>query len=178
MFNARLNVRQGRRDRAAELFESKAGLQRLRLTLERYPEFRKDNNNGEEFYEFELRYIKLMQDKEGGNYKQMMAAGRLLGAAVPSIAPAPWPMLLELGLVSDASRMADLLPVPEFQPPLAMRIDAPGPDGKPFVDPSTVAVVRVRHGLLKEAPGGPPPGTPASRGGMRPSATGAPPQAQ
>jgi hypothetical protein len=156
LFEARQNVRQGRRDRAAELFESKTGLERLRLILERYREFRDDENNQEDFYEFELRYIKLMQDKEGGTYKQLMSAGSLLGAGVQAGGVAFGPGLIDL-ILTDPERMSKL-PVPEFVPEERMRIDVPDKEGKPFVRPETVRIVKTRHGMLKEGPPQPPPG--------------------
>jgi hypothetical protein len=153
MFEARQSVRQGRRDRAAELFESKTGLERLRVVFDRYPDYRSDSGNQEEFYELELRYIKLMQDKEGGTYKQRMAAGRLLG---DGLIASPWPMALDL-LLTDPS-LTSKLPVPEFLPPEQMRVDD-------YVGNSTIQIVKTRHGLLKPTP--PPP--------MGPGGSGTPP---
>jgi hypothetical protein len=153
IFNARQSVRQGQRDKAAELFELKSGLERLRDVLEFYKEFREDINNQEAFYELELRYIKLMQEKDGGTFKQLSAAGRLLGAGLPPGPPPAWPGLLDLAL-TDAS-LTSALPVPEFVPPERMRVEGPGKDGKFFVEDGIITSVKVRHGLMKQPP--PPP---------------------
>jgi len=114
LFQARQNVRQGRRAPAVELFESKSGLERLRLVFELHPELREDPFTQEEFYELELRYIKLMQEKDGGKFKQYALAGNLLAAGLPQ-GPAPaWAALCQLEL-TDPSLLANM-PVPEFVP--------------------------------------------------------------
>jgi hypothetical protein len=259
MFNARQSVRGGHRDRAAELMESRTGLERLRLVLERYPKFRDDDSNREEFYELELRYIKLVQEKDGGTFKQLMLAGTLLTGGLPQGAAPTWPGLslyftrLPAPSGPAAPASADLppptlidpsllsnLPVPEFVPgysnlmddkverenyqrfvgslvglpatlgpaPLMtgafylapfqvpalsdlmapafvpralMQIEAPGPDGKPFVEEQIVMMVKARHGLIKPVPqasgppggmsGGMPSGRPRPAGMTPPSGT-------
>jgi hypothetical protein len=154
LFTARQFYREGHRTRAAEQFESKTGLERLRLILERYEDFRKDQSIQDEFYELELRYIKLMQELNGGEYKQLMLAGRLLGGGVPP-GPAPvWPALTDLAL-TDPGRMSNLS-TPLFLPAERMRLEAPGKDGKPFILPGIQEQVRIRHGLLKPFPKLPP----------------------
>ncbi len=161
-FQARQAYREGRRDRAAELFESKTGLERLRLVLERFPDFRGDTNNTEAFYELEIRYIKLMQDKEGGTFKHQMAVARVLGAALPNGAAPLWPdLVLETGLSDET--VLPKLPVPEFVPAERMRVEGPDKNGVQLVDPHTMNAVKVRHGLMKEVP--PPP---EARQGLRP----------
>jgi hypothetical protein len=150
IFNARQAYRQGHRSTAADLFESKTGLERLRLILERYEDFRKDQHAQDEFYELELRYIKLMQDMNGGDWRQAAAACRILGGGLPP-GPAPvWPALIDLALTQP--RWASSLPVPEFVPEQRMRIEAPGKDGEPFVSDPIIFQVRMRHGLIKAAP--------------------------
>jgi hypothetical protein len=167
MFLARQAVRQGQRDKAAELFESKTGLERIRLVLERFPDFDKDNNNQELLYELEVRYIKLMQDKEGGTYKQLMAAANLLASGVPHGAAPLWPgRLLDTWATDDS--ILPKLPVPEFVPAERMRVEGPDKDGNPLVGPQIITQVRVRHGLQAE-PKHPdmPPGM-RLPGGMQP----------
>jgi hypothetical protein len=172
VFDARQNARQGRRDRAAELLESKTGLERLRRVLERNADFREDNDNAEEFFEVELRYVKLMQDMEGDKFKRLMAAGSLLGAgAAPGPQPG-WPMLIGRAL-TDPSLMPNL-PVPEFEPPEHMQLEA-------LVKPDTVKMVKIRHGLAREdRQQGPPPGAtmpsgrPIPPGMMKPPPAGKP----
>jgi len=115
MFQARQNVRQGHRDDAAELFESGTGLQRLRLILEMYPHSREDPNTQEEFYELQVRYVKLMQDKERPLYMKLMGAGHLLGTGVPhGAAGTVWPGAVNL-MLTGPSLMSNL-PDPEFVP--------------------------------------------------------------
>ena len=93
-FTARQNYREGRRHLVAEQFESKTGLERLRLILVRNRDFQQDSSTQEEFYELELRYIKLMQDQEGPMYRQLILADNLLSAGLPQGAGPAW-----LGLV-------------------------------------------------------------------------------
>jgi hypothetical protein len=166
MFEARQSVRLGQRDKAAELFESKTGLERLRLILERYPDFRRDENNQEAFYEFQVRYVKLMQDKEGGTYKQLMAAGSLLAAGLPQGGPA-WPGLVQQALLTDDTMMPRL-PVPQFVPPERIRVEGTDKDGNVLVSKGAIYQIQVRHNLIKPnappremTPGmRPPPGAP------------------
>lgn len=168
MFQARQAYRQGQRDKAAELFESKTGLERLRLVLERFPDFREDSNNQETFYEYEVRYIKLMQQKDEGTFKRRMATGSLLAAGLPQ-GPAPrWPGLVQQALLTDDDIIRNL-PVPEFVPEERMRMDTPGKDGKDLIGLAAIYQIKVRHGLMKpnmpprQMPPGmrPPPGAPA-----------------
>ncbi|HEX5271257.1 MAG TPA: hypothetical protein VFW33_12240 [Gemmataceae bacterium] len=151
MFQARQAVREGQRDKAAELFESKGGLERLRLVLERFPEFREDSNNQEAFYELEVRYIKLMMDKEGGNFKQVMAAGGLLGAGLPHGAGPLWPEVVQQTLMTEDTVLPKL-PAPEFEPPERMRLEGADKDGHVLVSPTVTMQVKVRLGLAKPPP--------------------------
>jgi hypothetical protein len=148
MFQARQSVRQGQRDRAAELFESKTGLERLRLILERFPDFRKDQNNQEAFYELQIRYVKLMQEKDGPNFRQLAAAGHLLGGGLPLGAAPAWPGQVQQALMTDDNVMPRL-PVPEFVPPDRMRVDLPGKGGTELVGESAIYQIKLRHGLIK-----------------------------
>jgi hypothetical protein len=171
MFEARQAVRQGQRDKAAELFESKTGLERLRLVLERFPQFREDTNNQEAFYELEVRYIKLMQEKDGGTYKQLVAAGNLLSAGLPQGDAPLWPGLLQQAWLTDDT-VQPKLPVPEFVPPERLRVEGPDKDGHALVSDAVMMQVKVRHGLRK------PPPPPQMLPGMRqpvPLPGGAPP---
>jgi hypothetical protein len=171
IFLARQAVRQGQRDKAAELFESKTGLERLRLILERHPEFRENTMNQDNFYELEVRYIKLMQDKEGGTYKLRLAAGGLLAAGLPQGVAPLWPGLLQQAWLTDDA-VQPKLPVPDFLPPEQMRVEGPDKDGTMLVDEQAVInPVKVRHGLRKPAP----PFRPDTRPDMRPPAPGQPP---
>ena len=140
MFNARAAVRRGQRERAAAEFESPTGLARLRQVLEKHKKFQEDSFNQEDLYEYQVRYVKLMQDKDGGRYKLLMAAGAMpsLGGA-GGVAPA-WPGLLPVVLTGQS--LLSNLPVPEFLPAEPMRLD-------PFINDDTKMQVRVRHGLQK-----------------------------
>ena len=169
IFNARHNVRQGRRDRAAELFESETGLQRLRLILEKYPLFRADTNNQEDLYELQVRYMKLMQDKDGGLYRQLLAVGRLLGTgAAHGAAGTAWPCGLNLMLTNQS--LLSNLPVPEFIPAERLRLDVQDQKGKPFIEEMIRMQVQVRHGLRKPMPPRMPPGGRMPPGMPMPSA--------
>jgi hypothetical protein len=123
----------------------------------------------------ELRYIKLMQDKEGGTYKHFMAAGNIVGAWAAAAAPT-WPGLVHVALTEPS--LTSNLPAPDFEPAERMRLEAPGPDGKPFIPEYVVQDVRQRHGLAKpRPPEPPPPGVERVRGGP-PTPAGSPPPPQ
>jgi hypothetical protein len=157
LFEARQSVREGRRDRAVELFESKTGLERLRVILDRYPEFRDDGNALEDFYEFQVRYIQLMQDKEGGTYKQLMATGGILGAGLSPVSALGWPGMIDLVALTDPHLMS-ALPVPEFVPEKRMRLDIADQNGKPYIPIEAKRAVLARRGLIKQAGPEPEPG--------------------
>jgi hypothetical protein len=140
MFNARAAVRRGQRERAAAEFESPTGLARLRQVLEKHKEFREDTFNQEDLYEYEVRYVKLMQDKDGGRYKLLMAAGAMPSLGGPGGVGPAWPGLLPVVLTGQS--LLSNLPVPEFSPPEQMQLD-------PFIDDGVKMQVRVRHGLQK-----------------------------
>jgi hypothetical protein len=149
MFDARLAVRRGRRAQAEDYFKSKTGLALLRQILENNPDFQQDHFMQEELYELELRYVKLMQDKEGGTYKQLMACGHLLGTVASA---GPWtaePTLYYPVYVVTQQSARSNLPVPEFVPEERMQLEAPGKDGKPLIDANIQMQVKVRHGLMK-----------------------------
>jgi hypothetical protein len=170
MFLARQAVRQGQRDKAAELFESKTGLERLRLILERFPDFRESTINQENFYELEVRYIKLKQEKDGGTHQLRMAAGSLLAAGLPQGAAPSWPGLLQQAWLTDETVLPKL-PAPEFLPPERMRVEGPDKSGHSLIDEEMVInPVKVRHGLRKP----PPPMRPGNRPDMRPGMPGQP----
>jgi hypothetical protein len=179
MFQARQFVRQGQRDKAAEKFESKSGLERLRLILEDNPEFQDNTIHQENFYELEVRYIKLMQEKEtfrlsaneeSATFRQLMTSGGVLAAGLPQGAAPLWPgELLHAALFDDT--VLPKLPVPEFLPPERMRVEGPDKDGKMLVNEEMVInPVKVRHGLRKP----PPPIRPGNRPDMRPNIPGSP----
>jgi hypothetical protein len=156
LFDAVQAIRRGQRDRAADLYESKTGLELMRHVLEKYKDFRDDPLMQDELYEMELRYIKLMQDKDGGTNKQYMAAGSLLGAWAPAGAAPLWPGLIYAALTEPS--LTSNLPVPDFLPAPRMRLEAAGPDGEPFIPEHVIDGVRQRHGLAKPKPSTPPPG--------------------
>jgi hypothetical protein len=173
IFNARSAVRRGQRERAAAYFESDTGLPLLRQILENNKKFQQDTFMQEDIYELQVRYVKLMQDKDGPTtFKPLMAAGNLLGIGLSGAVAPVWPGMTHFVLTGQ-SLMANL-PVPEFEPPERMRLDAPDKDGKPLIDDNIKMQVGVRHGLQKA-----PEMDPSMMQGGRPTMPGkpaAPPQ--
>jgi hypothetical protein len=173
MFNARSFVRQGKRERAAEQFESPTGLARLRQILENNKEFDEDSFTQEDLYELQVRYMKLMQDKDGATtFKPLMAAGSLLAVALPGAAGPTWTGMTHFALTGQS--LMSGLPVPEFEPAERMRLDVSDKEGKPLIGPQTRMQVLVRHGLMKSPEMDPS----MMQRGVRPSMPGmpAPPQ--
>jgi hypothetical protein len=168
MFNARQSLRQGQRERAQTYFESATGLPLLRQLVDRYASnFREDSNGQEDVYELQIRYVKLMQDKEGASFKNLMEAGSLLGMALPHGAAPNWPGAIHVALTSPS--LTSALPVPEFVPSDRLRVDLPGPDGKPIIEEGTKLQIEMRHGLRRPST----PTMPPEAGGPMPGRGGA-----
>jgi hypothetical protein len=159
IFNARSAVRRGQRQQAADHFESETGLPRLRQVLLKNKEFQQDPFTQEDLFELEVRYIQLMHDKNGGDYKQLMAVGSLWGAGFTPQAPV-WSLLPCLAPFEQDdkgngrwnARLMAGLPVPEFVPAAPLRLEDPDPADPthtPLIAESQQMLVKVRRGLMK-----------------------------
>jgi hypothetical protein len=133
---------QGRRDQALRRYEAPEALEAWRTILQKYEGFGKFDFIQEEAYEFQLKYMRLLDDLYSRRFR--------LHTSLALVPPGPahgWTSLAYLALLNPPSPVetAKLLTDPK------RRLDAPGKDGRPAVVPDIIVEqVEVRRGLRRK----------------------------
>lgn len=120
----------------------------------RFPNFRTDNTLQEDLYERQIQYVNLLQEHTGPQVKPALAAVGALSQSTSGMALHPANTVL--GLMHLYIPNPRQLPV-GFSAPL----DGEDPNGNSWIKTDIVNTVRIRLGLVKDAPR--PPETPGTQ---------------